>query len=123
MVVNGINYVLRSACGYDPNARWELDEKKKGHPGPTKDNERHIPFDFTACLAHVEVTELQSNGQISRIAGYVTHNEECKSSLLKRLPAVPLHEHVYEVALDQLKKGARWAYLRLFIATHIQYMP
>jgi hypothetical protein len=68
---------------------------------------RCVPFDFTACLAHVEITERQSNGQISRIAGYIVHNEGCKSSLLKRLPAVPLHDHVYEVALDQLEKGAR----------------
>ena len=106
-VYNGINCILLSACGYDPNARRERDKKKKGDPVPTKDSERRVPFDFTACLAHVEITELQSNGHISRIAGYVVHNEGCKSSFLKRLPAVPLHDHVYEVALDQLEKGAR----------------
>ena len=100
---------LWSACGYDSNARRERDKKKKGDPVPTKDTERRVPFDFTACLAHVEITELQSNGQISRIAGYLVHNEGCKSSVLKRLPTVPLHDHVYEVALDQLEKGARWA--------------
>ena len=101
-----MNCILLSACGYDPNARRERDKMKRD-PVPTKDRERRVPFDFTACLAHVEITELQSNGHISRIAGYVVHNEDCKSSFLKRLPAVPLHDHVYEVALDQLEKGAR----------------
>ena len=98
---------LLSACGYDPNARQEQEKKKKGDPVPTKDSEHHVPFNFTGCLAHVEITELRSNGQISRIAGYVVHNEGCKSLLLKQLPAVPLHDHIYEVALDQLEKGAR----------------
>lgn len=98
---------LSSACGYYPKARRERDKKTKGDPVPTKDIERRVPFDFTACLAYVEITELQSNGQISRIAGYLVHNEGCKNSLLKRLPAVPLHDHVYELALDQLEKGAR----------------
>ena len=108
LVVNGIIYDLWSACGYDPNSRRERDKKKRGDPVPTKDRERRFPFNFTGCLAHVEITELQSNGQISRIAGYLIHNEGCKISFLKQLPAVPLHDHVYEVALDQLEKGARW---------------
>ena len=89
--------------------RWERDKKKKGDPVPTKDTKCRVPIDFTACLAHVEITELQSNGQISWIAGYLVHNEGYKSSVLKWLPTVPLHDHVYEVALDQLEKGARWA--------------
>ena len=29
VIVNGIIYVLWSACGYDPNVRWEQDKKKK----------------------------------------------------------------------------------------------
>jgi hypothetical protein len=66
-----------------------------------------VPFDFTACLAHVEIIERTSNGEISRVTGNFTHNEACQSAILKRLPAVPLHEHVYEVALDQLESGAR----------------
>lgn len=41
------------------------------------------------------------------------HNEACQSAILKRLPAVPLHEHVYEVALHQLESGAR--YVRTYI--------
>ncbi|KAF8814447.1 hypothetical protein BYT27DRAFT_7250030 [Phlegmacium glaucopus] len=68
--------------------------------------ERRVPFEFMACLAHVEITEHMSNGEVSRIVGHFTHNEGCKSALLKWLPAVPLHDHVYEIALDQLENGA-----------------
>ena len=125
-VYNVMNCILLSACGYNPNARREQDKNKRD-PVSTKDRERRVPFNFTACLAHIEITELQSNGQISRIAGYVVHNECCKSSFLKWLPAVPLHDHDYEVALDQLEKEARWAYSKLELlpgtATQTQYLP
>ncbi|KZT18813.1 hypothetical protein NEOLEDRAFT_1173364 [Neolentinus lepideus HHB14362 ss-1] len=73
----------------------------------TPSNARHNPYDFTGCLAHVEITECDSDGAVSRIMGYLCHNDECKSSVLKRIPAIPLHLHVYEVALEQLKSGAR----------------
>ena len=73
--------------------------------------ERCVPFNFTACFAHVEVTERISNGEVSRIVGHFTHNDTCKSALLRRLPAVPLHNHVYETALDQLENGAKYAFL------------
>ena len=69
---------------------------------------RRVPFDFTACLAHVEIIERTSNREISWVTGDFTHNELCRSAILKRLPAVPLHEHVYEVALGQLESGARY---------------
>ena len=102
-----MNSIFQSACGYDPSARRDREKKKKGEPLPTKESERRVPFDFTGCLAHVEITELTSNGKVSRIAGYLSHNDGCRSALLKRLPAVPLHDHVYEMALDLLENGAR----------------
>jgi len=40
--------------------------------------------------------------------GYFLHNEGCNEAVLTQLPAIPLHEHVYEVALDQLEVGARY---------------
>ena len=97
----------RSACGYDTAARREL-EKKKQLSLSKKSLQRHIPFAFTACLAHVEITELESNGEISKVGGYFVHNPQCQETVLGRLPAIPLHEHVYEVALQQLEDGARF---------------
>lgn len=43
------------------------------------------------------------------------HNEACQSAILKRLPAVPLHEHVYEVALHQLESLSGARYVRTYI--------
>lgn len=40
--------------------------------------------------------------------GYFLHNEGCREAVLIQLPAIPLHEHVYEVALNQLEGGARY---------------
>jgi hypothetical protein len=74
---------------------------------PKKISYRRIPFAFTACLAHVEITELESNGEISRVVGYFVHNPQCQETVLGSLPAVPLHEHVYEVALQQMEDGGR----------------
>ncbi|KAF8803485.1 hypothetical protein BYT27DRAFT_7303366 [Phlegmacium glaucopus] len=90
---------------------YENERRKRKLPLPAGEDmkagvERHVPFEFTTCLAHVEITERMSNGEVSRIVGHFTHNEGCKSALLKRLPAVPLHDHVYKIALDQLENGA-----------------
>ena len=69
---------------------------------------RRVPYKYTGCLAHVEITERSSNGEISRVMGYFLHNEGCREAVLIQLPAIPLHEHVYEVALNQLEGGARY---------------
>jgi hypothetical protein len=55
----------------------------------------------------VEITERMSDGEITRIIGHFAHNDLCEQAVLKRLPAIPLHEHVYEVALTQLEDGAK----------------
>ena len=31
----------------------------------------------------------------------------CQAATLKCLPAIPLHDHVYEVALEQMEDGAK----------------
>jgi len=98
--------VSESACGYDPQARQGR-ESKKQTTATSKPWERRVPFDFTGCTAHVEVTERSSDGEITRIIGSFSHNSECRSAVLTRLPAVPLHEHVYEIALEQMEAGAR----------------
>ncbi|KAF8891920.1 hypothetical protein CPB84DRAFT_1816246 [Gymnopilus junonius] len=65
-----------------------------------------IPFDFTGCIAHVKVTEHCSDGEVTQITGCFSHNPECQSATLKCLLAVPLHDHVYQVVLEQLEGGA-----------------
>ncbi|KAJ3728663.1 hypothetical protein C8R42DRAFT_567556, partial [Lentinula raphanica] len=67
--------------------------------------ERKAPYPFTACLAHIEIIE-KANGAVTWIAGVRDHNKACRASFLERRPPVPLHEHVYEVALEQLQNGA-----------------
>jgi len=62
--------------------------------------------DFTGCLAHAEVTYLRTTQKIIRVRGYFNHNEGCKTAVITRFPAVPLHPAVYEIALQQLKDGA-----------------
>ena len=68
---------------------------------------RRVPYVYTGCLAHVEVVEQASNGEITHISGILEHNQGCREAVLERLPAILLHEHVYEVALEQLENGAR----------------
>ncbi|KAE9389767.1 hypothetical protein BT96DRAFT_834462, partial [Gymnopus androsaceus JB14] len=93
-----------SKCGYDSHF-CQLLEQTKGRNRKEEDWRRRVPFPFTGCLAHVEVFE-GANGSISRITGITEHNTACSSAVLERLPPVPLHEHVYEVALEQLRNGA-----------------
>ena len=103
--------IYLSSSGYDPQSRQNREKQKQGHSvNQSKDGklpDRRVPFKFTGCLAHVEITERESDGEITRIAGHFEHNQECQTSTLSRLPAVPLHDHVYEVALDQLENGAK----------------
>ncbi|KAJ3884390.1 hypothetical protein GG344DRAFT_35471, partial [Lentinula edodes] len=68
--------------------------------------QRHVPYPQTGCIAHVEITERVSDGCITQIAGITTHNEACMNATLEQIPTIPLHEHVYEVALEQLENGA-----------------
>jgi len=72
-----------------------------------KEATRRLPWKFTGCLAHVEITERLSDGEITRITGEFEHNEKCCEAVMEQLPAVPLHHHVYEIAISQLQNGAR----------------
>lgn len=102
-----------SSSGYHSDARRVSEHRKKQvlMPAPkssSRPGSRRNPYDFTGCIAHAELTELDSNGEVTRIVGVFEHNTACVNSTMKRLPAVPLHPHVYEVALKQLRNGARW---------------
>ncbi|EPQ52685.1 hypothetical protein GLOTRDRAFT_122648 [Gloeophyllum trabeum ATCC 11539] len=100
---------LKSACGYDSIERQASESLKRStneHSKPSQKKwERRNPFDHTGCLAHVEITDQSLDGAVMRIQGYLEHNEACQSSCLRRIPPIPLHPHVYEVALEQLKRG------------------
>ncbi|KAJ3860770.1 hypothetical protein EV359DRAFT_75017 [Lentinula novae-zelandiae] len=97
--------LFQCACGYHVQARQQR-ESNKGMNCKTENWERWVPYPFTACLAHVEVTEQVRDQVISRIASIVEHNSQCHAAVLERLPPIPLHNHVYEVALEQLRNGA-----------------
>jgi hypothetical protein len=110
--VSNLSFI--SACGYSEQARRQREEEKQHRdPAKARESTRRVPYDFTACLAHIEITERTSDGEITRIAGHFDHNEQCQSAALKRIPRVPLHDHVYEVALAQLEAGARYDQLWL----------
>jgi hypothetical protein len=102
-----------SACGYDQATRQQREKAKLRQSSNIpkdgdKDWSRRVPYEFTGCLAHVEITERRSDGEVTRITGHLEHNNSCHKAVLARLPAVPLHNHVYEVALSQLRDGARY---------------
>ena len=69
---------------------------------------RKAPYDFTGCLAHIDITYRPTSWQVLRITGIISHNTVCVQADMKRLPPVPLHEHVWQVALQQLNDGARY---------------
>ena len=95
--------VAGSSCGYSTAAR------QKRSSSTSKDQwSRQAPYNFTGCCAHADITYDASGSNVSRIIGYFEHNEECQSATLVRYPSIPLHEHVYEVALKQLSEGTRY---------------
>lgn len=92
-----------SSCGYSTEAR------QKWSSSQSKDQwSQQAPYDFTGCYAHADITYDVSSSNVFRIIGYFEHNEECWSATLVRYPSIPLHEHVYEVALKQLSQGTRY---------------
>jgi hypothetical protein len=66
-----------------------------------------MPYDFTGCLAHIDITFDKKSLKILRLTGVLDHNEACTSQNMIRLPSIPLHDHVWAVALEQLNEGAR----------------
>jgi hypothetical protein len=67
-----------------------------------------MPYDFTGCLAHIDLTYRFESRQIIRVTGLLEHNSKCQSIYMQRLPPIPLHDHVWQVALQQLNDGARY---------------
>ncbi|EPS95721.1 hypothetical protein FOMPIDRAFT_1053897 [Fomitopsis schrenkii] len=98
--------VYQCSCGYDHNARKHGRKRKIDGSESGASAIRHAPYNFTGCLAHADVTFIKSSRQALRIIGYLEHNDACRAAVLTRAPAVPLHPHVYEIAVRQLQQGA-----------------
>ncbi|KAF8960687.1 hypothetical protein BDZ97DRAFT_1760510 [Flammula alnicola] len=109
--------------GFDWDAREQLEMKcarqkaqesrSKGPAGrPKSSNEsmepwkRRAPYNFSGCLAHIDITFCERDNSIQRITGYLEHDSQCSQTLMSRVPAIPIHPHVIEVALAQLAEGA-----------------
>ncbi|KAG8740946.1 hypothetical protein FRC11_015058, partial [Ceratobasidium sp. 423] len=71
-----------------------------------KSSTRRVPYDFTGCLAHVEIITERTTGLVVRVHGMLEHNSECLHAKLKRIPMLELHPSVFEAALQQLNNGA-----------------
>ena len=96
-----------SVCGYSTEARQKRSSKVQTGASWS----RQAPYDFTGCCVHADVTYDTRTDTVERVIGFFSHNDECKRAKLVRYPSIPLHDHVYEVALQQLAQGARYALL------------
>ena len=68
---------------------------------------RRAPYPFTGCLAHADITFVEETGFVLRILAFFEHNAGCREAMMVRFPSVPLHPHVVEVAMAQLRGNAR----------------
>ncbi|CAK5263805.1 unnamed protein product [Mycena citricolor] len=100
--------IVGIASGYSSEARQatKLRYSTPQQPISAKPWVRQNPYDFTGCLAHIDLSEYEETGQILRVTGCLDHNSDCRASGIRRIPAIPLHPHVFEMAVEQLASGA-----------------
>ncbi|KAI0038559.1 hypothetical protein FA95DRAFT_1585462 [Auriscalpium vulgare] len=102
--------LVQCRSGYSTEARQETEDrrKKENNGTPSKKKwSRAVAYDFTGCLAHADITfSGDGDKHVLRVVGHLQHNTDCMGGDLKRIPAIPLHKHVKEVALRQLKDGS-----------------
>ncbi|KAF8197588.1 hypothetical protein BJ912DRAFT_1078958 [Pholiota molesta] len=106
-----VRLLLQCVCGYNTEARQVIhhqraQSKTAEMPQHNIPWERRAPYDYCGCLGHADITFVRDTGEIKRLIGVLEHNTECQKALLARRPAIPLHPHVVQVALDQLSSGA-----------------
>ncbi|KAI0682094.1 hypothetical protein BC835DRAFT_1311668 [Cytidiella melzeri] len=117
--------LYQCVCGYDTSVRKKGNLKKRtrdeaygvaetGQAGASEDHAiRRAAYIYTGCLAHADVTyqigEDSKMSVVTRVLAYLEHNDKCRTAELDKIPAIPLHEHVVEVALRQLGNGAGYA--------------
>ncbi|KAI0661954.1 hypothetical protein C8Q70DRAFT_909458, partial [Cubamyces menziesii] len=70
------------------------------------------PYPFTGCLAHADITFVEETGFVLRILAFFEHNAGCREAMMVRFPSVPLHPHVVEVAMAQLRGNASVSQIR-----------
>ncbi|GJJ10373.1 hypothetical protein Clacol_004599 [Clathrus columnatus] len=103
--------LMQCQCGSSTTARQEKSNVKKKASGleiSPKKWTRKTPYDFTGCLAHLDITFVLKDSVVQRIMGIIEYNEACIAQDMKRFPAVPLHPHVWQIALEQLNEGASY---------------
>lgn len=90
-----ITYILTitpdSDCGYNHQAAGS--------------DIRHNQWEFTGCLAHVEVVWHIKTSKVLRIRGYFEHNEGCRQAKCVNKPDLPLHPSVFDASLKMLLQG------------------
>ena len=94
--------MVHSQCGTDSQARKVKDDlykTKKGESIYPHEWKRKMPYDFTGCLAHMDITFSVESLNILGITGHLQQEMQC-------LPPVPLHSHVWKIALEQLDRRA-----------------
>lgn len=104
------NLIVLSQCGSSTTARKQKEDARREAKGLTVNPqpwERKGPYDFTGCLAHIDLTYNWKNYKVIRITGVIKHGEACQKQQMTRLPPVPLHPHVYQIAMQQANEGAR----------------
>ncbi|KIJ39177.1 hypothetical protein M422DRAFT_258067 [Sphaerobolus stellatus SS14] len=101
--------LLQCQCGSNSQARKVKDDVikiKQGDKIFPQEWQRKTPYDFTGCLAHLDITFDRQSFDIIRITGIMDHNSACEKQEMQRLPPVPLHPHVWQLAIQQLNTGA-----------------
>ncbi|KIJ22868.1 hypothetical protein M422DRAFT_57039 [Sphaerobolus stellatus SS14] len=96
-------------CGSSTEARKACDNAQKSKRGVKVNPEdwlQKMPYDFTGCAAHIDITYDQTSSHIIQIVSILEHNKECETQEMWQLPPVPFHPHVWKIAVNQLKDGA-----------------
>jgi hypothetical protein len=115
---------LLSSSGYNSDTRQAAEiSKSQSRIRPEKSEPTRKPwmrqngYNFSGCLAHIEISDRLSDSGVYAIVGHLEHNPDCQHSVLRRPPAVPLHSPVYEVALMPLASGARYFFSPLTVSS------
>ncbi|KIJ24411.1 hypothetical protein M422DRAFT_274829 [Sphaerobolus stellatus SS14] len=104
-----------SHCGTDSQARKAKDDRQKLKQGQSIYPEawkRKMPYNYTGCLAHLDITFICSSLRVLRITGVLEHDPACEKQEMQRYPPVPLHWHVWQCAIEQLNNGASFAVIQ-----------
>jgi len=97
-------------CSSSTKAHFEKEKKHKEMHGKAMKVTEWDPkmlYDFTGCLSHIDLTYKVNTCLITHITGVLQHNTECQQQIMQHLPAILMHDHVWQIALEQLELGTR----------------